>query len=180
MLVKLTRRWLNFLDQFFQQSIVLIGQHLGQSVECMLLGIAELGRNLDALGRLVRAVPVGASAHDFNVADHRIILSDRQLPRRQRVFGTRLERRKRVVERAGQRIDLIHKDKVRDLKVLKRFQQERHAGSTAGHWLADNYGEIDRGQRRFRLKGEFNRTRTIQDRPAITQKGTMSKPRTRC
>src|SRR5208282_1421889 len=44
-------------------------------------------------------------------------------PRCQRVFGTRLERRKRVVERAGQRIDLIDKDKVRDLKVLKRFQQ---------------------------------------------------------
>ena len=79
LLVEFRRCRRDFLDQFFQESIVLVGQHLGQSVERLFLGIAELGGNLDWLGALVRAVAEGASAHDVDVAGHRIALADRQL-----------------------------------------------------------------------------------------------------
>ena len=79
LLVEFRRCRRDFLDEFFQEGIVLVGQHLGQPIERLFLGIAEVRGNLDWLRALVRAVAVGASAHDINVACHRIALADRQL-----------------------------------------------------------------------------------------------------
>ncbi len=112
------------IENLYEQCVVVIGEHFGQSRQRFLLALAHIVRQGNGLG-IVTAIAIGALADDIDIAGHRIVFADRHLAQNERIFGMSLQRRHRVAHLAGQRVDLVDEDEMRQSEIFDRLEQDR-------------------------------------------------------
>ncbi len=165
----------DILDHLFEQSIVVIGEHLREPGERFLLGYQQFARQHATFG-IFAAIMIGTLAYDIDIAGHGVMFADRNLSQDKWILGMGLQRRDDLADLAGKRIDFIDEDKMRQTRRLNRLQEKRKIGEPVGGRFADDDRKIDDSERRRRLLREFDRARAIDERPGFTHERAMPEP----
>ncbi len=85
----------------------------------------------------------------------------------------RLQRRQRVAHPAGQGVDAVDEDDVRQAGGVQRAQDLGGGEGTGGIGVADHHGEVGDGQGAGGLVAELDRSRTVDQRPGVAEIAAM-------
>ena len=164
---------LDVLDHFFQQRVVVVGQHLHQRRPHLgaALGDAVGQRNLFRCG--AAPVLIGALADHIDIAGDRLAIANRHLAQYQPAAGEVLQRRHGVAHLAAEGIDTVDEHHGRQADLFHPTQQRGHGGRADRVGVAHQHRDVGHRQRGFGLVRHFHRTGAIDQRPRFVEIGAM-------
>ncbi len=166
----------DILEDLLEQRVVVVGKHFEHRRQRLLLAIGDRGRKGDELGGLSLAVTIGALTRKIDIAGDGLALADRHLAQHERALRVGLQRRNGVAHAAGEGVDLVDEQEVRDRLALQVAQQRREHHRLLRRRLADDDREVGDAETGAGLVHELDRAGAVEQRPGIAHEAAMPEP----
>ena len=159
----LVARRLDVLEQLLHQLVVVIGERLQHREARRLLAVERVAFERDHFRGSVLLVDEGAFEREIDEPGDELAGEGRNLPQQQLAARGRLQQRERLVDGGIGLVDLVEKQKARNVLLLELAQDELQLRNLLLVQLADHDRRIDRGQRRAHVMDEFDRAGAIDE-----------------
>ena len=153
----------NIFKQLFHEGVIMVGQRFQHGEAGFLLARLVGGVDLADLSVLVRAVDVGALESEVDAAGGDAVLPDRDLAQHQRLLADALQFLQRLLHRAFGLVDLVEEENAGQAQFVQPVEDELQRWQLLGVGFDTHDGEVAVLQRGFRLVGEFNGARAVDD-----------------
>jgi hypothetical protein len=163
----LVTRRLDVLEQLLHELVIVVGKRLEHGEARRLLAVEGVSLQRNHFRARMLAVYECSLEREIDEAADRLAGKCRDLPQQQLAAGGRLQQGEHVMDGRVRLVDLVEKQKARDLAVFKLAQDEVQLRHLLFVELADHDRGIDRGKRRAHLVHEFNGTRTVDERVVV-------------